>query len=458
MGKSHAPCPFTALFRQYLATVSRALSQTSTRFVRERQMGPRQVLLTMQAAHFAGSQEGGQSWEDALASVADSLGNDTSWGRRFAVSRQAFHRAVNKVGAEHQAQFWEMCRSLFPAAQPSLLSELHGIRFAHLDGTQVRVPRSAELVKVVGAQTNGTLSASHYPSGKCVLLLEAGTQRVLGYELCRCKAFAEESEPLLAREERAAWRMMRKESTEKHAIIADCGFASYEDFFDLKAQGRHFLIAVPKSWNLVRLFRSRRQSDAIVEMDMPSDPTRHLKVRVFTIKDGDGKTRFIATSLTHPFTLSECRRLYKTRWGIETWFRYAKQFLALRTLRSQTLHGVRLEFLAILSVMQAIAALRTPIARHLNHITDLLSSLDHGYRKTRFRQTLAVVWNLICAALTTPLRDRPPPQFQRLLRTTVAYSPGRRFPRISNDPAGVFIPKRPSQSQRKAAKRQRLTG
>lgn len=456
MGKSHAPCPFTAVFRRYLTTVSHALSQTSTCFTRERQLGPRQVLLTMQAAHFAGSQEGGQSWEDALASVADSLGEDSAWSRRFAVSRQAFHRAVKKVDDQHQAQFWEMCQGLFPASQPSLLSELHGVRFAHLDGTQVRVPRSEALVEIVGAQTNGTLSASHYPVGKCVVLLEAGTQRILGHEFCRCKAFAEESEPVLAREERAAWQVLRDRIAEKHAVIADCGFASYETFFDLIAQDRHFLIAIPKSWNLVRLFRSRKQSDAIVEMAMPSDPARTLRVRVFTIRDGDGKTRFIATSLEGPFTLSECRRLYKTRWAIETWFRYAKQFLAMRSLRSQTLHGVRLEFLAILSVMQAVAALRTRFAPHLNHRADLLGSLERGFRKIRFRHTIVVVWNLICAALTTPHCDIPPPRFRRLVRTTISYMPGRRFARISNDPAGVFIPKRPSRSQRKAAKGQGL--
>ena len=188
------------MYRHYSETISSALARAPTCFERERKLGPLQVLLTMQAAHFAGSQEGGQSWEDALVSAANSLGEDTTWGRRFTVSRTAFHKAIKKVDAEDQTQLWEMCRRMFPVAPGSALSEMHGIRFAHIDGTQVRTPRSDELLKVVGTQTNGPYKSCHYPVGKCVLLLEAGTQRILGHELCRCKAFAQEREPLLARE------------------------------------------------------------------------------------------------------------------------------------------------------------------------------------------------------------------------------------------------------------------
>src|SRR5690606_14529486 len=145
-----------------------------------------------------------------------------------------------------------------------------------------------------------------------------------------------------AREERDGWSRLREETLKTHGIIADCGFASYVEFADMIAQKQHFLIAVPKSWNLVRVFKARKQSDAIVGMSIPGNSDRFLTIRVFTIRDGGGKARYIATSLAAPFTLSECRRIYKTRWAIETWFRYAKQFLALRRLRSTTLHGVRL--------------------------------------------------------------------------------------------------------------------
>jgi hypothetical protein len=451
MGKSHAPTPFTSVYRHFFTTMSTALSQAPTFFERERKLGPLQVLLTMQAAHVAGSHAGGQSWENALESVASSLGEDTAWGKRFSVSRTAFAQAVKKVDDAAQVDLWDMCRSLFPAAVGSTLSELHGIRFAHVDGTQVRTARSPELVKTVGVQSNGPSASAHYPSGKWVLVLEAGTQRILGHELCRCKAFDEEQEPVLAREERDGWNKLRDETLKSHAIIADCGFASYAEFADMIDEKQHFLIAVPKSWHVVRTFKARKQADATIEIPVPGDPKRMLTVRVFTIKDADGRTRYIATSLPATFTRSECRRLYKTRWAIETWFRYAKQFLALRRLRSTTLHGVRLELLAILILMQAIAALRARIAHHLNHITGLLCSMKEGFRKANFIPVLRCTWRTCCTALANPTDERIPITFTRLFNRTNPYRPGRRYQRISKDPAGVFMPKRPSQSQRKAA-------
>lgn len=96
MSKSHALQPYTSLYRHYSETISSALARAPICFERDRKLGPLQVMVTMQAAHFAGSQEGGQSWEDALASVRDSFGEDTEWGRRFDVSRTALHQAIKK--------------------------------------------------------------------------------------------------------------------------------------------------------------------------------------------------------------------------------------------------------------------------------------------------------------------------------------------------------------------------
>ena len=63
-------------------------------FDRDRKLGPLQVLLTMQAAHFASSREGGQSWEDALESVRD------SFTRIFTTCCRAKPPGKHRVGVE----------------------------------------------------------------------------------------------------------------------------------------------------------------------------------------------------------------------------------------------------------------------------------------------------------------------------------------------------------------------
>ena len=217
-------------------------------------------------------------------------------------------------------------------------------------------------------------------------------------------------------------------------------------------------LSEPKSWKIIAKFRATKQSDGIVTIPMPRDPSRTLTLRIFTIRDGDGNARYVATSLREPFTLSECRRLYKTRWAIETWFRYAKQFLALRKLRSTTLHGIRIEILAILMIMQAIAAVRAAIAHHVNRITDLLCTLQDGFRKAKFRTAIRATSRIIRDALTNTGGKEPPPEFMQLINATIPYKSGRKFKRVSKGPSGGFIPRRPSKSQRKALEKLGVTG
>lgn len=455
MGTTHASQSRTLLYRHSVTVMSQALARAPTRFVRHRKLGPLQVLMAMQAAHCDGPACGGQSWEDALASLANSFEDgDSALAGQFSVSRAAFHRAVKKVDTVVRSQLWDAYQDMFPHVLGSTLAEMHGKRFAHVDGTQVRTEPSPELVEAVGVQTNGVNVSSHYPTAKWVVVLEAGTQRILGDELCRCKAVGKGVTPVLAREERDGWRRLSEKTLQTHAIIADSGFASYEDMADMVANGNDFIIAVPKSWNLVRQLKATHKSEDIISAPLPRNRKRTLTVRVFTIKDGDGKTRYIATNLIDPFTLSDLRRLYKTRWAIEIWFRYAKDFLALRRLRSKTLHGVRLEMLAVLTLMQAIAALRVRVAHHVNRITNLLCSLKMGFRKTKFSNAVQALWELTRIALTSGLKAEPPLSFNQLMSQLVTYKPGRRYQRISHDPSGVFIAKRPSKSERKALKKQ----
>ena len=452
MGQLHAHQSCTAVYRQSLTAMAQAFSRAPTYFLRDRKLGPLQVLLTMQAAHCGGPSCGAQSWEDALASLAATCDGDPEWGKRFAVSCAAFHKAVKKVSVEDQDKLWEMCLEIFPSGLGSKLVELHGKRFAHVDGSQVRVPRSDELVKVVGLQTNGPNASSHYPSAKSVLVLEAGTQRILGHELCRCKAVGKDQTSVLAREERGGWRRLRDKTLENHAIIADSGFASHEDFVEMNAHGKDFIIAIPKAWKIVRAFRNMKKSDAVISIPLPRDAKRTLTLRIFTIKDGEGKVRYIATNLKDPFTLSDLRRLYKTRWSIEIWFRYAKEFLAMRRLRSRTLHGVRIEMLAILTLMQAVAALRTRISQQCNTIKDILCSLKNGFRKAKFRSALKATWILTRTALVEPEKKEPCQMFIRLISKLFLYRPRRRYPRVSHDPSGAYVAKRPSRTERKHMK------
>ena len=95
-------------------------------------------------------------------------------------------------------------------------------------------------------------------------------------------------------------------------------------------------------------------------------------------------------------------------------------------------------FMIIMLVMQAVAAIRTAIAHHTNHITDLLCTVQDGFRKAKFRAALRVAWDTISNALTKKINDDddPPPEFKRLFTTTLLYKSGRKFQRERKGPNG----------------------
>lgn len=79
---------------------------------------------------------------------------------------------------------------------------------------------------------------------------------------------------------------------------------------------------------------------------------------------------------------------------------------------------------------QAIAPIRTAIVNHTNHITnlitDLLCTLQDGFRKAKFRAALRVAWDTISKSFIKKINDHidPPTEFKQLITTTFYYKPG----------------------------------
>lgn len=451
---------YSTLLSQYAASVP-------DHFQRERKLGLVQILLIMQAAHFRGSAFGGQSWEDAIEDVGLKLGDRFGWGGLSSVSRQAFHKAVKKVGDEEIAQLEQSLVSLRPhSAVVSALSQRHGIRFLHTDGTQIRTAHSQELIDLLSLQTNGPNATCHYPLLKMVLMTEAGTNSVIAHQITRCKD-ATDYQGELPNNERAGWECMRGRMGKNDCIIADCGLASYDGFCDMMVSDQLFMMGIPKTWLLTRAFRARKQSDVVLSFTVPNKKlaTEHrgkeIRIRIFTIRNESGVVKYIATNLFDDFTLSDCRSVYKTRWAIEVLFRHGKQHFSMRQLRSKTYRGIRLELLAILMFMQAMCLLQSTIAAAVNRPIDLFSSLKDGYLKTKITTTCKAAWQALLAAVAPhliALTQMSRQYFWHVLDRLKKYVPGRKFPRISHDPTGVFRAKRLGQQQRKALKNKAVTG
>lgn len=466
MSKSFSSSWQNSLHDAFSTHLSQKLEPIPDQFDRPRKLGLLQVLIILQATHFGGSACGGQSLEHAISDVGVELGERFGWGNLNSVSRQAFYEAVKKIDDQGFAQLEHLlCSIRSPSARASAVSERHGIRFLHGDGTQVMTPASKSCEEDFGRQKNGANAACYYPSFNLVLVTEAGSNKIIAHQINRCKD-NEHYAGDLPTSERAAWEVMRDTMQKNDCFVADSGFSSYDLFYDMIESKQLFMIGIPKSWNLTTLFRAQQTADAVIAFTIPKrgPDTKHggksMRIRVFTIHDDTGATRYIATNLFDDFSLSDCRAVYKTHWAIEVLFRHLKQHLSLRQLRSKTSKGIRLELLAILIYLQITCSLQTAINHAINQPDDLFSSLKKGYQKTKIMAALKAAWCALCYAIEpydNELFIKSRKRFRQTIDTRQAYIPGRTFPRISHNPHGVFKPKRPNKNLRKSLEKHRVS-
>ncbi len=469
MSKSKLQTADSALFEQFISSTKSIIKKLPDRFKRRRKMGLLQVLLIMQAAHFNRSVSAGQSWDDSIEDVALALGTELGWGENSSVSTKSFHVAKKKPTEADIDAYLKIHQDTYVEKYITpRMSTLHGIRFLHCDGTQIRTGRSDELIEAFGVQTNGPASTAHYPNIQSVTLMEAGTHRIIANQLSRCKAkdamneLTKEKVPL---DERAAFEEMRPILQENDCVLADSGFASYEILYEMQRAKQLFVMAVPKSWNLVKQFRKMKRAIYQITYQIPKGVKgkecigKTITVQVVRMQAPDGSTKYLATNLPSLFTVQEIRKVYKTRWAVETFFRTAKDHLSMRRLRSQTLTGVKLEIMAIMLFMQTVHSFQAMVANAVNLPMSLLATIQEGYLKTRILSTIKLSWAVIQITITGrrgPLIKYAKRLFNLIMKKLAPYIPGRTYQRKSHDPDGLFMKKRKSQGERKALRNKEL--
>ncbi len=112
---------------------------------------------------------------------------------------------------------------------------------------------------------------------------------------------------------------------------------------------------------------------------------RELRYRVMQPGYRTREVTLVTTLLNaERYPASELAELYDRRWQAEVNLRHLKETLGLRVLRSQSVAGVERELLAFALVYNAICAVLTVIAVHLEtapervSVVDVLRLLRHG--------------------------------------------------------------------------------
>ena len=213
-----------------------------------------------------------------------------------------------------------------PDIESSLIKELNdelynylkeiygGNRSAAFDGSPINLPIKAKYFK--------KKESEKYRSATIGSLYDTNLNVVINYSLD--KSF----------DERNILIKQLHYLSDKDIVIGDRGFSSNEVIWELINKNINFILRIPNNYNVVKEFIKSGKDDDIVNYEL----TKMVSIKVRMVKYVIHKeVYYLLTSLTDykKYSIESLKEMYKTRWNIETDFRYSKSILSLGYLMSE---------------------------------------------------------------------------------------------------------------------------
>ena len=123
-------------------------------------------------------------------------------------------------------------------------------------------------------------------------------------------------------------------------LVADAGFIGYDWCRELLRKSRHFLLRVGGNMTLLRElgYDFEVQDETVYLWPLECQRTQQppLRLRLIVVQDEHKQPVYLVTSLdSADLTDQEAAEIYQQRWGIELFYRTAKQTFQRHTLRSR---------------------------------------------------------------------------------------------------------------------------
>jgi hypothetical protein len=134
---------------------------------------------------------------------------------------------------------------------------------------------------------------------------------------------------------------------ENTLFCADAGFVGYEFWKDIHDRGHHFLIRVGGNVRLLRkLGHAQVRNDLVYVWPDAAQRKKQppLLLRFIEFQGTRGKVYLVTNVLSQrELSLTQAKKLYRLRWGVELQFRAFKQTFGRRKLRSRTADNAQVE-------------------------------------------------------------------------------------------------------------------
>lgn len=244
-----------------------------------------------------------------------------------------------KLGSSYQgwvaAQMREMPR-LIPLIVRQLRQHMRRLQTRHpdcrwetfaIDGSQITCPRTLENQRAMGDLGK--------PDGKPLLSVTSILHLPTGMPWDFRVGPGTDSE-------RAHLRDMLDQLPEGSLLVADAGFVGYELCCELIRRKQHFLLRVGGNIHLLNSLGYDVEVEGRTVYLWPAKQQNRnsppIRLRLIVVQDEKKRPVYLVTSVLDPAELTdqEAGEIFRQRWGIEVFYRTAKQTMQHHVMRSRT--------------------------------------------------------------------------------------------------------------------------
>jgi len=181
---------------------------------------------------------------------------------------------------------------------------IKGYRVCAIDGSDINLPNTKELLDIYGSETYGKGSQQVQSLVSCL------------YDVLNHIVIDATMNPYNSNERKLALEHLEKLveiKTQKELLIMDRGYPSAELIEAIEEKGFKYLMRVNKD----NFFREIRQAKEDCSLCRSTENSKiYYRLVLITLKNG--KKEALITNLEEDFTKEELAKLYNLRWGIET--------------------------------------------------------------------------------------------------------------------------------------------
>lgn len=439
MQNAEKDCNFSLIF-------DRLGDVLSDHFLRDRgELGPRAVFLTLVRISVLGT----CSYRRALAEIRVCLGSFLGWVSTPSCS--AFAQARRKLTGKTCEEAFQAIRARLTRAREVPREMFHGLRLVAFDGTRLGLPCSSELKEVFGCPLNQHAKAAACPQAGLVVLWDISSNQPRAWKLGP-----------YTMGERAGAESLLSHIGRGDLLLADRGFPGLEFFHAVQATGAAFIIrmnttTIAKSPEFVA-FLAGTSNDQVVDFNPRTRTTQRFPgnepLRIRFVADPVNRERVLATNLldVKAYPAAEIRRIYPSRWNIETAFREGKNWHGLEKFHAQYADGIHQEVAAIMTFQFLVSELEAEVR------TKIHDDITAGKQPPHAADDIPYTFNRLLIAdmsLRLFLLAASNPEavaaewatcVKELWRGRQRKKHGRSFPRIAKNARSITRATRPNRS------------